>query len=61
MSRKLNPYDVEDRDYLVGIKDAAGQVSNPIQTWFGVFIRVENITDQGDSRPRTIAPRRSSR
>ena len=54
MSRKLNPYDVEDKDYLVGIKDPAGQVSNPLQTWFGVFIRVENITDKGDAKPQNI-------
>ncbi len=55
MSRKLNPYDVEDRDYLVGIKDAAGEVANPVDTWFGVFIRVENITNKNDAKPQTIS------
>ncbi len=54
ISRKINPYDVEDRDYLVGIKDAAKQVANPTDTWFGVFIRVENVTDDGDREEQTL-------
>ncbi|MBJ7472707.1 MAG: hypothetical protein JHD16_15485 [Solirubrobacteraceae bacterium] len=54
ISRKLNPYDIEDRDYFVGVKDAAGQVANPKDTWFGVFLRVENISDEGDGKPQTF-------
>lgn len=54
MSRKLNPYDVEDRDYLVGIKGAAAQVSNPIDTWFGVFIRVENISNKDGNKGQIV-------
>ena len=54
VSRKLNPYDVEDRDYLVGVKDAAKQVANPKEAWYGVFLRVENRTGRGDSKAQTI-------
>jgi hypothetical protein len=55
LSRKLNPYDVEDRDYLSGIPDAAGKVANEKYAWFGAFIRVENRTDKGDNKnPRVI-------
>lgn len=54
ISRKINPYDVEDRDYLVGVEDAAKQVANPNETWFGVFIRVENVTDEGEREEETI-------
>lgn len=41
MSRQLNPYDVEDRDYLVGIAPEERELA-PGETWFGVFMRVEN-------------------
>lgn len=45
ISRKLNPYDVEDAEYLKGIPDAKEQVANTDYAWFGVFVRVENRTD----------------
>lgn len=54
VSRKLNPYDVEDKDYLVGVPKAAEQVANPTTAWFGVFIRVENRTGLKDVPPQTI-------
>lgn len=54
LSRKLNPYDVEDRDYLAAVPNAAKQVANQNFTWYGVFIRVENRTDDGDSKGRTL-------
>jgi hypothetical protein len=44
VSRQLNPYDVQDRSYLAGLKPA-DQVLKPDQVWFGVFLRVENETD----------------
>jgi hypothetical protein len=53
MSRKLNPYDVEDKDYFSGLEGAAAQVTQ-VDQWYGVFIRVENRTDDGDSDGRTI-------
>lgn len=46
MSRILNPYDVEDRDYFVGVEDPEGQVANQEFVWYGVFLRVENPTEQ---------------
>jgi hypothetical protein len=40
LSRVLNAADVEDRQYLVGLP--AGADLNANETWFGVFMRVEN-------------------
>ena len=54
MSRKLNPYDIEDRDYLSGIPNADKQVANQDVAWFGVFLRVENRTHKGDAVEKTI-------
>ncbi|MDO9354158.1 MAG: hypothetical protein Q7T55_10710 [Solirubrobacteraceae bacterium] len=54
MSRKLNPYDIEDRDYLNGVPNAAGQVANQKVAWYGVFLRVENRTHKGDGPEKTI-------
>lgn len=53
VSRKLNPYDVEDRDYFVGLNDAADQVTTEDQ-WYGVFVRVENRTNDDGAKGRTI-------
>jgi hypothetical protein len=44
ISRILNPHDIEDRAYLKGL--AAGeQQPTKDEVWFGVFMRVENLTD----------------
>lgn len=43
ISRQLNPRDVEDRTYLQGIAPADRKLA-PDQSWFGVFLRVENNT-----------------
>ena len=45
MSRYLNINDVEDRDFLVGLPSGTAQ-PNEDETWFGVFMRVENVTDE---------------
>jgi hypothetical protein len=44
MSRQLNEYDREDRQYLMGVPSRQRTLKNN-QTWFGVFIRVENPKD----------------
>lgn len=44
MSRQLNEYDREDRQYLMGVPSSQRKLKNN-QTWFGVFIRVENPED----------------
>jgi hypothetical protein len=49
ISRYMNPNDVEDRSYLIGLPSSTAQPSGD-ETWFGVFIRVQNTTDE------TIAP-----
>jgi hypothetical protein len=49
ISRYLNPNDVEDQAYLVGLPDGTAQPAGD-ETWFGVFIRVSNSTEE------TIAP-----
>jgi hypothetical protein len=43
MSRYLNANDVEDRDYLIGLSEGVAQPAKD-ETWFGVFMRVENDT-----------------
>ena len=40
ISRQLNPTDPEDRSYLVGLP--GGVTAGTGETWFGVFMRVEN-------------------
>jgi hypothetical protein len=44
ISRQLNEYDQEDGQYLAGVPSVLRRL-RPGQTWFGVFIRVENPTD----------------
>jgi hypothetical protein len=41
ISRQINPTDQEDRDYLAGIAPADLALS-PDETFFGVFLRVQN-------------------
>ncbi len=56
ISRQLNEYDQEDGQYLMGVPQALRRL-RPGQTWFGVFIRVENPTDtdlRASSRYRII-------
>jgi hypothetical protein len=45
LSRQLNPRDIEDRTYLEGIAPAQSVLDRQ-HTWFGVFVRVANETDQ---------------
>ena len=45
ISRYLNPNDVEDKSYLVGLPQSTAQPSGD-ETWFGVFMRVQNTTDE---------------
>ena len=49
ISRYMNPNDVEDRAYLAGLPSSTSQPGGD-ETWFGVFLRVQNTTDE------TIAP-----
>jgi hypothetical protein len=49
ISRYLNANDVEDETYLKGLPVGTEQPTGQ-ETWFGVFLRVENTTD------RPIAP-----
>jgi hypothetical protein len=49
MSRYMNPNDVEDREYLVGLPPGTEQPSAD-ETWFGVWVRVENTSDT-ETRP----------
>jgi hypothetical protein len=49
ISRYMNENDVEDKSYLIGLPSSTGSPAGD-ETWFGVFIRVQNTTDE------TIAP-----
>jgi hypothetical protein len=44
ISRQLNPADTEDRAYLEGVAPAQEKL-RPGQSWFAVFVRVENDYD----------------
>jgi hypothetical protein len=52
ISRILNPADVEDRAYLVGLNGAQRRLPSG-QQWFGVFMRVENDGQQKNVRAAT--------
>src|SRR4051794_2763790 len=45
LSRYMNPNDVEDAEYLKGLPSGEAQPSAD-ETWFGVWVRVQNVTDQ---------------
>jgi hypothetical protein len=45
MSRYINPADVEDRDYLVGLPESTAEPADD-ETWFGVWVRVQNVSDE---------------
>jgi len=46
MSRYLNPGDVEDREYLMGLPEGVAPELPGDETWFGVWMRVKNYTDE---------------
>jgi hypothetical protein len=54
LSRQLNPRDIEDRSYLEGIAPDQSALDSQ-HTWFGVFIRVANETDQSHPVDGTFA------
>jgi hypothetical protein len=45
LSRIINPNDVEDRAYLVGLPAGTVQPKSD-EAWFGVWMRVQNTTDK---------------
>ncbi len=44
ISRQLNPYDTEDKEYLTAVP-VGQRILKPGETWFGVFMRVQNDTE----------------
>ena len=44
ISRQLNPADREDKGYLIGVRPQDRQLAAD-QTWYGIFIRVQNDGD----------------
>jgi len=44
MSRYMNPADIEDNEYLRGLLDDEAPTTGD-QTWFGVWVRVENVSE----------------
>jgi hypothetical protein len=44
MSRYMNPADIEDREYLRGLPEDETATTGE-QTWFGVWVRVENTSE----------------
>ncbi|HEX2411354.1 MAG TPA: hypothetical protein VHJ39_09320 [Solirubrobacteraceae bacterium] len=49
LSRYMNPADVEDREYFIGLPETTPQPAAD-ETWFGVWVRVEN-TSEDETRP----------
>ena len=45
VSRQLNPADTQDRNYLFGIPQDQRELATD-EVWFGVFMRVQNETDE---------------
>ena len=45
ISRQLNPSDTEDADLLMGLPDTEAALTAE-EAWFGVFLRVQNQTDE---------------
>jgi hypothetical protein len=45
MSRYMNANDVEDSEYLIGLPEGTAQ-PDADETWFGVWVRVENDSDE---------------
>jgi hypothetical protein len=48
ISRILNPYDAEDREYLYQVPQAHSKLGKGNE-WFGVFMRVQNKNSGGDA------------
>jgi hypothetical protein len=46
MSRFLNPGDPEDKEYLHGLPEGINPVLPGDETWFGVWMRVKNYSDE---------------
>ena len=46
LSRFLNPDDVEDREYLMGLPTGTSPQLPGDEIWFGVWMRVKNYTDE---------------
>jgi hypothetical protein len=44
LSRYLNPFDVEDKEYLHGLGQGTSPVLPGDETWFGVWMRVKNYS-----------------
>jgi hypothetical protein len=44
LSRYLNPFDVEDKQYLEGLPAGTSAVLPGDETWFGVWMRVKNYS-----------------
>jgi hypothetical protein len=49
MSRYMNPNDIEDQEYLVGLPEGSPEPSED-EIYFGVWVRVEN-TSEDETRP----------
>ncbi|MDQ3676751.1 MAG: hypothetical protein M3401_08125 [Actinomycetota bacterium] len=45
VSRLMNPYDTQDKGLLTGVPEAERELE-PDETWFGIFLRVQNETDK---------------
>ena len=52
ISRPLNPYDTQDREYLVGLRPEQRAITRE-QEWFAVFVRVMNQDKHDAARMAT--------
>ncbi|MBJ7329087.1 MAG: hypothetical protein JHC95_04260 [Solirubrobacteraceae bacterium] len=54
ISRQLNPSDTEDREYLTALSPLERALA-PGETWFGVFVRVQNDTEDTHALARRFS------
>ena len=53
VSRELNQYSVEDRQYVSGLPAGSGALT-PNQLWYGVFLWAKNQTDRPELTARSF-------
>jgi hypothetical protein len=53
VSRELNPWDIEDREYLAGVSNPTSTLT-PDQLWYGVFLWAQNQTNSRGSSTDTF-------
>lgn len=54
ISRQLNQYSVEDRQYVTGLPAGTSSTLTPTQLWYGVFLWAKNQTKRAQTTTQNI-------